>query len=107
MKPRKTKRRVKRRKRSGRLTHDQFRARVLHAAKRGTPGSRFRKTLDRGQKHCAKKLGEEAVEAAIEAANGNKKLLLRELADLEAQKILVLESHGLTNDDLYAEFSRF
>jgi phosphoribosyl-ATP pyrophosphohydrolase len=54
-----------------------------------------RKLLDRGVAHCAKKLGEEAVETAIAAVAEDRERLIAEAADLLYHLLVVLQSRGI------------
>src|SRR5690348_7244114 len=62
-----------------------------------------RKLLDRGVDHCAKKLGEEAVEAAIAAVGEDRDHLVREAADLLYHLLVVLHARGISLDEVEAE----
>jgi phosphoribosyl-ATP pyrophosphohydrolase len=62
-----------------------------------------RKLLDRGVDHCAKKLGEEAVEAAIAAVSDDRPGLVREAADLIYHLLVVLHARGISLDEVEAE----
>ena len=55
-----------------------------------------RKLLDRGVAHCAKKLGEEAVEVAIAAIAEDRARLVAETADLLYHLFVVLEVRGVS-----------
>jgi phosphoribosyl-ATP pyrophosphohydrolase len=55
-----------------------------------------RKLLDRGIAHCAKKLGEEAVETAIAAVSEDRERLIAEGADLLYHLIVVLQARGVS-----------
>ena len=61
--------------------HDLER-RVNDRARESADVSYTRKLLDRGVSHCAKKLGEEAVEAVIAAVNEDKDRMIAEAADV-------------------------
>ena len=54
-----------------------------------------RKLLDRGVAHCAKKLGEEAVETALAAVGEDREHLIAEAADLLYHLLVVLEARGV------------
>jgi phosphoribosyl-ATP pyrophosphohydrolase len=54
-----------------------------------------RELLDGGPERCAKKLGEEAVEAVIAAVSGDRIALKREAADLLYHLLVVLASERL------------
>jgi phosphoribosyl-ATP pyrophosphohydrolase len=60
------------------------------------------KLFQRGRKKIAQKLGEEAVEAVIEAIAGNKDKLAAESADLLYHLLVLWADAGLTPDDVYA-----
>ena len=61
------------------------------------------KMLTAGPIRCAKKLGEEAVEAALAGACGSVSELTSEAADLVFHLLLLLASRGVTLDALAAE----
>src|ERR1700716_1232330 len=54
-----------------------------------------RKLLDRGVAHCAKKLGEEAVETALAAVGEDRDRLIAEAADLLYHLLVVVEARGV------------
>jgi phosphoribosyl-ATP pyrophosphohydrolase len=62
----------------------------------GGEASYTRKLLDKGPEHCAKKLGEEAVETVIAAVENNRDHLIAESADLLFHLLVVLKSRGVT-----------
>ena len=55
-----------------------------------------RKLLDKGVAHCAKKLGEEAVETALAAVVEDRDRLISETADLLYHLLVVLQARGVT-----------
>ena len=55
-----------------------------------------RKLLDKGIAHCAKKLGEEAVETSIAAIAEDRERLIAESADLLYHLLVVLQARGIT-----------
>ena len=61
----------------------------------GGDASYTRKLLDRGAEHCAKKLGEEAVETVIAAVENNRDRLIAESADLLYHLLVLLKSRGV------------
>jgi len=65
-----------------------------------------RKLLDRGVAHCAKKLGEEAVEAAIAAVGEDRDRLIAEAADVIYHLLVVLQARGIAFSELEAELER-
>ena len=54
-----------------------------------------RKLLDRGVEHCAKKLGEEAVEMALAAVVEDRERVIGEAADLLYHLLVVLQARGI------------
>jgi phosphoribosyl-ATP pyrophosphohydrolase len=61
------------------------------------PGTSYTRTLvDRGVAHCAKKLGEEAVEVAIAAIAEDRARLVEETADLFYHLLVVLQMRGVS-----------
>ena len=61
----------------------------------GGDASYTRKLLDRGAEHCAKKLGEEAVETVIAAVENDRGRLIAESADLLYHLLVLLKSRGV------------
>ena len=61
-----------------------------------------RKLLDKGAEHCAKKLGEEAVETIIAAAGNDRAHLVAESADLIYHLLVLLKSRGASLADVEA-----
>jgi len=77
--------------------------RVQDRAQASADVSYTRKLLDRGVIHCAKKLGEEAVEAAIAAIAENRDRMIGETADLLYHLLVVLHARGITLEEVEAE----
>ena len=77
--------------------------RVQARAKESAEVSYTRKLLDRGVAQCAKKLGEEAVEAAIAAISEDKDRLIGEAADVLYHLLVVLHARGIALDEVEAE----
>jgi phosphoribosyl-ATP pyrophosphohydrolase len=69
--------------------------RIRERAKSGADVSYTRKLLDKGIEHCAKKLGEEAVETALAAVGTDRTRLTEETADLLYHLLVVLEARGI------------
>lgn len=59
-----------------------------------------------GPARAAKKLGEEAVEAAIAAVRGDRAELVREAADVLYHLLVVLRAGGVSLDEVMAELER-
>ena len=64
-------------------------------AQTGADVSYTRKLLERGITHCAKKLGEEAIETALAAVGEERERLIAEAADLLYHLIVVLQARGV------------
>ena len=69
--------------------------RLHERAQESAEVSYTRKLLDRGVAHCAKKLGEEAVETALAAVAEDREHLIGETADLLYHLLVVLEARGV------------
>lgn len=61
----------------------------------GGEASYTRKLLDKGPEHCAKKLGEEAVETVIAAIGEDRDHLIAESADLLFHLLVLLKSRDV------------
>src|ERR1700738_752112 len=70
-------------------------ARVHERAAASAETSYTRKLLDKGVAHCAKKLGEEAVETALAGVAEDREHLIAEAADLIYHLLVVLEARGV------------
>jgi len=68
----------------------------------GGEASYTRKLLDKGAEHCAKKLGEEAVETVIAAVENDRNHLMAETADLLFHLLVLLKSRGVTLEEVEA-----
>lgn len=64
------------------------------------------KLIAGGPARAAKKLGEEAVEAAIAAVQGDRAGLVAEAADVLYHLLVVLEGAGVSLDEVMAELQR-
>ena len=62
--------------------------------------------LDAGMERCAKKFGEEAVEAVIAAMQGNRDALRNEAADVLYHLLVVLQAGGVSLQDVMSELER-
>ena len=61
--------------------------------------------LSKGPEKCAEKFGEEAVEAIIEAAKGNKTGLIKESADVIFHLFVLLRSQDITLSEVLDELT--
>ena len=86
-----------------RFTLHDLEKRVQERAQASADVSYTRKLIDRGVTHSAKKLGEEAVEAAIAAVGEDKSRMVGEAADLLYHLLVVLHLRGITLDEVEAE----
>jgi phosphoribosyl-ATP pyrophosphohydrolase len=77
--------------------------RVAMRAQESADVSYTRKLLDRGVAQCAKKLGEEAVEAAIAAISEDRERVIGEAADVLYHLLVVLHARGVALDEVEAE----
>jgi phosphoribosyl-ATP pyrophosphohydrolase len=79
--------------------------RVRERAAASADASYTRKLLDRGVAHCAKKLGEEAVEAVLAAAVEDRDRVIAESADLIYHLLVVLRARGISLAEVEAELA--
>ena len=81
---------------------------ALVASRAGTdPATSYTaKLLAEGPAKAAKKLGEEAVEAAIAAVQGDKTGLMNEAADVLYHLVVLLRAGGVELDAVMAELER-
>ncbi|PPD30655.1 MAG: phosphoribosyl-ATP diphosphatase [Hyphomicrobium sp.] len=73
---------------------------------RGATMSYTRQLLHSGPEHCAKKLGEEAVETVIAAVAQSDAALKAEAADLLYHLLVLLELRGVAFTDVLSELDR-
>ncbi|GKQ54061.1 phosphoribosyl-ATP diphosphatase [Bradyrhizobium sp. Ce-3] len=86
-----------------RFTVHDLAATIDARAATGGEASYTRKLLDKGAEHCARKLGEEAVETVIAAVENNREHLVAESADLVFHLLVLLKSRGVKLEDVEAE----
>jgi phosphoribosyl-ATP pyrophosphohydrolase len=70
--------------------------RVKERASATAEVSYTRKLLDKGVSHCAKKFGEEAIEAVLAAVGEDRDRLIAESADTLYHLLVLLEARGVT-----------
>ncbi len=80
-------------------------ARIKERAKASAETSYTRQLLDRGVAQCAKKFGEEAVEAALAAVGEDRERMIAEAADVLYHLLVLLESRGVTLAEVEALLS--
>ena len=81
--------------------HD-LEARVHQRAAAASEQSYTRKLIDKGVAHCAKKLGEEAVETALAAVGESRERLIAETADLLYHLLVLLEARAVSFNEVEA-----
>ena len=82
-------------------------ARAVAGRKEASPDESYTaKLLSQGVEKCAKKFGEEAVEAALAAMTGDRKHLVSEVADVLYHLLVLLESCGTDLSDVMQELER-
>jgi phosphoribosyl-ATP pyrophosphohydrolase len=79
--------------------------RVQERAK-ASADSYTRKLIDRGVSHCAKKLGEEAVEAALAAVGEDRDHMIAEAADVLYHLLVLLHARGISLAEVEGELDR-
>jgi phosphoribosyl-ATP pyrophosphohydrolase len=88
------------------FTLDDLARIVAERAGVGADRSYTAKLLADGPARAAKKLGEEAVEAAIAAVQGDRPGLVKEAADVLYHLLVVLNGGGVSLDEVMAELQR-
>jgi phosphoribosyl-ATP pyrophosphohydrolase len=78
-----------------RFTVHDLAATIDARAASGGEASYTRKLLDKGAEHCAKKLGEEAVETVIAAVENDRERLIAESADLVFHLLVLLKARAI------------
>jgi phosphoribosyl-ATP pyrophosphohydrolase len=89
-----------------RFTIHDLAATIDARAASGGEASYTRKLLDKGTEHCAKKLGEEAVETVIAAVENDRGHLIAESADLLFHLLVLLKSRGVTLEEVEAALAQ-
>ncbi len=90
------------------MTHPLDRLWATVEARRGAEpdGSWTATLLARGPEHCARKFGEEAVEAVVEAVRGDRAALTSEAADVLYHLCVMLAARDVALADVLAELDR-
>jgi len=77
---------------------------IIQSRKGADPSSSYVASLfDKGTEKIVQKVGEEAMETAIEAMKGDKEKLTAESADLLFHLMVLWADQGLTPDDIMTE----
>ena len=79
---------------------------VAKRAASGDSGSYTAALSEKGVAHCARKFGEEAVEAVIAGATGDRDALAAEAADVLYHLLVLLNVAGVDYADVVAELER-
>src|SRR5256885_8708567 len=77
------------------FTFHDLEKRVQERAQASADASYTRALLDRGVAHCAKKLGEEAIETVLAAVGEDRARVTAEAADLLYHLLIVLHARGI------------
>jgi phosphoribosyl-ATP pyrophosphohydrolase len=80
--------------------------RIAERAQASAGESYTRTLIDKGASHCAKKLGEEAVETVLAAVQEDKSRLVSESADLLYHLLVLLKARGISLAEVEAELAR-
>jgi phosphoribosyl-ATP pyrophosphohydrolase len=67
------------------------------------PGSYIASLINKGDDRIIQKVGEEAIEVVIAAKNISKEKLVSESTDLLFHLLILLETKGVTLDEIYEE----
>jgi phosphoribosyl-ATP pyrophosphohydrolase len=89
-----------------RSTIHELAATIDARAASGGDASYTKKLLDKGAEHCAKKLGEEAVETVIAAIENDREHLVAESADLIYHLLVLLKSRGVRLEEVEAALAQ-
>jgi phosphoribosyl-ATP pyrophosphohydrolase len=89
-----------------RFTVHDLAATIDARAAAGGEASYTKKLLDKGAEHCAKKLGEEAVETVIAAVENDRARLIAESADLLYHLLVLLKARGIALADVEAALAQ-
>jgi len=87
------------------FTLEELAATIAERMEAGAADSYSAQLKAGGTRKCAKKLGEEAVEAAIAAVEGDLDGLISEAADVLYHLLALLEVSGVAFDDVKAELA--
>jgi phosphoribosyl-ATP pyrophosphohydrolase len=80
--------------------------RVHERAQASAAESYTRALMDKGIDHCAKKMGEEAIETVLAAVHEDNGRLIGETADLLYHLLVVLSARGISLAEVEAELAR-
>lgn len=86
-------------------TLDELAKTIADRAKADPDSSWTAKLLAKGPEKCAEKFGEEAIEAIIEAIKNDREGLISESADVLFHLLVMLQSRGVSLDEVLAELA--
>jgi len=86
-------------------TLDELAKTIAERAKADPDSSWTAKLLAKGPEKCAEKFGEEAIEAIIEAIKNDREGLISESADVLFHLLVMLQSRGVSLDEVLAELA--
>ena len=89
-----------------RFTLTDLERRVHERAKAKAADSSTRALIDKGVAHCAKKMGEEAIETGLAAVHEDKGRLIAEAADLLYHLLVLLEARGVSLAEVEASLEK-
>ena len=76
---------------------------IARRAEAGADSSYTASLLDKGAGHCARKMGEEAIEAILAVASGDRDEIRKESADLLYHLLVALRASDVRLDEVLAE----
>ena len=80
---------------------------LIHQRAKASAAESYTRTLiDKGVAHCAKKLGEEAIETGLAAVQEDKERLIAEAADLLYHLLVLLEARGVALSQVEAALEK-
>jgi phosphoribosyl-ATP pyrophosphohydrolase len=88
------------------ITLADLEKRVHERAKASAAESYTRTLIDKGVAHCAKKLGEEAIETGLAAVQEDRGRLIAEAADLLYHLLVLLETRGVSLAEVEAALDK-
>jgi phosphoribosyl-ATP pyrophosphohydrolase len=88
------------------FTLSDLERRIHERAKASAAESYTRALIDKGVAHCAKKLGEEAIETGLAAVQEDKGRLIAEAADLLYHLLVLLEARGVSLSEVEAALEK-
>jgi phosphoribosyl-ATP pyrophosphohydrolase len=88
------------------ITLADLEKRVHERAKASAAESYTRTLIDKGVAHCAKKLGEEAIETGLAAVQEDRGRLIAEAADLLYHLLVLLEARGVSLAEVEAALDK-